>query len=308
MLRSKLVVVILVFSIALIFVEIVLRKVWGFGDMILFQEDTAFEYIPKPNQDRRRFGNDNIYNEYSMRSLPLTKDDTCIVLGFGDSILNGGVLTDQDSLATTLVENQLQEKGNNGVRFLNISAGSWAPDNCAAYLNKYGSFNAKMIVLFVSSHDAHDNMTFEKIVGVHESYPQKQYPLAMLELMVRYVMPRVMNLMKDDGMTENLMINKDGPAFNSGFEFFKDFTQKNGIPFIVCLHAEKTEVQEAKFNTQGDEILQYCAKNNIKVISGLEIGEDVNDFRDGIHINEKGQKRWAKTLVKEIQGTIKACL
>jgi hypothetical protein len=94
--------------------------------------------------------------------LPLTEKNECIILGFGDSVINGGTIIDQDSLATTITENQLQNRIGNGVRFLNISAPSWGPDNCAAYLNKYGSFNARMLVLFVSSHDAHDNMTLKK--------------------------------------------------------------------------------------------------------------------------------------------------
>jgi lysophospholipase L1-like esterase len=278
--------------------------------MLLYTGDDAFEYIAKPNQDNVRFGNRIISNDYSMRSLPLNENDSCTVLGFGDSVINGGVLTDQDSLATTLVENQLQSENSQRVRFLNISAGSWGPDNCAAYLSRYGSFNAKMIILFVSSHDAHDNMTFEKIVGVHPSYPEKQYPLAVAELIGRYVWPRMVAMLSKDnnGTAENLMINKGGVEFNSGFDFFKDFTQKNEIPFLICLHAEKIEVEAGQFNTQGDEILKYCLKNNIKVISGLEIGEDVNDFRDSIHLNEKGQKRWAKALLKEIQATIKSCL
>jgi len=309
--RSRLVIgVVLFFLLAFIAVEITLRKGWGLGSMLLYTEDDAFEYIAKPNQDNVRFGNRIISNDYSMRSLPLNEDDSCTVLGFGDSVINGGVLTDQDSLATTLVENQLQSEDSHRVRFLNISAGSWGPDNCAAYLNKYGSFNAKMIILFVSSHDAHDNMTFEKIVGVHPSYPEKQYPLAVAELIGRYVWPRLVAMLSKDnnGTAENLMINKGGIEFNPGFDFFKDFTQKNEIPFLVCLHAEKIEVEAGQFNTQGDEILKYCLENRIKVISGLEIGEDVNDFRDTIHLNEKGQKRWAKVLLKEIQGTIKSCL
>ena len=128
-----------------------------------------------------------------MRSLPIGTNDGCTVLGFGDSVLNGGTLTDQDSIATTIVEKQLR-RTNANLRFLNISAGSWGPDNCAAYLKKFGSFDAKMIVLFVSSHDAHDNMTFEKTVGVHKSYPNEQYPLALLELLDRYVRPRLMKL------------------------------------------------------------------------------------------------------------------
>lgn len=43
---------------------------------------------------------------------------------------------------------------------LNISAGSWGPDNCAAYLKHYGLFGAKAMSLLVSSHDAMILWTF----------------------------------------------------------------------------------------------------------------------------------------------------
>jgi lysophospholipase L1-like esterase len=288
--------------------EVALRKFWGLGEMtILFQEDPAFEYIAQPNQDKVRFGNRVVYNEYSMRSLPVQDEDKCIVLGFGDSVINGGALTDQDSLATTIVENRIRQNTNSGFRFFNISAGSWGPDNCAAYLKKYGAFNAKLIILFVSSHDAYDNMTFEKTVGVNQSYPQEPYPLAMLELLDRYLKPRVAALLGEESKPDDLMINKGGSEFNPGFEFFKNYTQDHNIPFLVCLHAERKEVEDGKFNAQGDEILRYCEQNNIKVISGLKIGERLSDFRDQIHINESGQKRWAELLQNEIRQTIKVC-
>ncbi len=296
-------VVVLFVGILLIMTEIILRSVWGFGEMLLFQEDQDFEYIAKPNQSIVRFGNENIYNEYSMRSLPLTRDVKCVVVGFGDSVFNGGTLTDQDSLATTIVENSLKQTSP-GARFLNVSAASWGPDNCAAYLKRYGSFNAKMIILFISSHDAYDNITHEKTVGVHKSYPEKQYPLALLELMGRYVMPRVMNALGSEVNANELMINKDGTEFNPGFEFFKNYSQDNNIPLLVCLHAERKEVEQGKFNPQGEEILAFCAKNNIKVITGMEVREELSDFRDDIHINEKGQKRWAGVLLKEIRDMI----
>ncbi len=104
----KLLMIIALFLIALISLEIFLRKALGLGSMVLFQEDIAIEYIPAPNQHSVRFGNKVAYNEFSMRSLPIDADDRCIVLGFGDSVLNGGTLTDQDSIATTIVEKQLQ--------------------------------------------------------------------------------------------------------------------------------------------------------------------------------------------------------
>jgi lysophospholipase L1-like esterase len=103
------------------------------------------------------------------------------------------------------------------------------------------------------------------------------------------------------------MINKGGTQFNPGFEFFKNYTQDHNIPFLVCLHAERKEVEDGKYNAQGNEILRYCEQNNIKVISGLKIGERLSDFRDQIHINESGQKRWAELLHNEIRQTIKIC-
>jgi hypothetical protein len=303
--RTILIVAVLSFVIA----EICLRQIWGLGNMLLFDSDPSYEYISKPNQDTKRFGNRVISNEFSMRSLPLTDQDSCIVLGFGDSVINGGALTDQDSLATTIVEQKLQQEKSKAFRFLNISAGSWAPDNCAAYLTKHGAFNAKMIVLFVSSHDARDNMTFEPVVGVHQSYPDKQYPLASIELFDRYLWPRISGLMQRQQPTnDTLLISKEGDEFNPGFQKFKDYTEKNGIPFVICLHVDRMEAEQKKFNAQGDEILAFCAANNIKVISGLQIGEDVGDFRDDIHLNERGQRRWSEVLVKEIKETLTTCM
>lgn len=283
--------------------EIILRTLWGFCDTVLYQADKDFEYIEQPNQDRVRFGHKVVYNEYCMRSKPL-EENQCVVLGFGDSVINGGVLTDQDSIATTIVEKQL----NNGTRFLNISAGSWGPDNCAQYLKKYGDFKARMIVLFISSHDAHDNMTFEPVVGYDESYPEKQYFLATAEVFNRYILPRIKGLISSGNSKDNLMINKNGQGFNTGFDYFRDYTQKHNIPFIVCLHAERIEVEQGRYNSQGDEIIDYCAKNNINLIKGLDIGENLGDFRDEIHINERGQKRWANVLAPAIQNIVKECL
>ena len=85
------------------------------------------------------------------------------ILVFGDSVLNGGSLTDHKKLATTLLEKSLQKSCDPLIRVLNISAGSWGPDNAFSYLKKHGDFNASAIVLFFSSHDAHDNMYHEKI-------------------------------------------------------------------------------------------------------------------------------------------------
>ena len=154
----------------LVGVEVVLRSVWGFGKMPLYAASEKWEYMSLPNQEGVRLGNRYYYNSYGMRSeeVDTTKRH---VLGLGDSVIYGGVQTDQDSLATSIFSRET------GVQMLNISAGSWGPDNCAAYLREYGMFGAEGVFLFVSSHDAHDDMDFTPTVGVHVSYPDKQYPL-----------------------------------------------------------------------------------------------------------------------------------
>ena len=106
--------------------EAVLRYRFGFCDAPLSIESDRYEYIFAPNQNRHRFGNHIIYNSYSQRSQEPDSNKT-IVLGLGDSVINGGVQTDHGDLATTIASNDT-------LQILNISAGSWGPDNCAAYL------------------------------------------------------------------------------------------------------------------------------------------------------------------------------
>ena len=151
-------------------------RFYGFANAPLFEESIAYEYIAKPNQDMMRFGNHIHYNSYSQRS---DEPDTTkvIILGLGDSVINGGVQVDQDDIATSLFTKET------GMQMLNISVGSWGPDNCAAYLRENGLFGAKAMFLVVSSHDAHDNINHQPVVGVHPSYPDKQYPLAWAELL-----------------------------------------------------------------------------------------------------------------------------
>jgi hypothetical protein len=303
--RKRNVWIITIVVVAVVIAELLLRSFWGFGNMVLFYEDPAFEYLALPNQSVKRFGNRIFYNANSMRSEPLTSDDGCVVLGLGDSVINGGTLVDQDSLTTTLVENEFSGK----LRFLNISAGSWGPDNCAAYVEKFGTFNAKMIVLFVSSHDAHDNMAFDKTVGVNESYPDHQYPLAIIEVLDKYIIPRVSGMLSSKApAAENLMINKNGEGFNKGFQKLLELSQNKQIPFVVCLHAERMELLNKSFNSQGDEILAFCRSNQIKVITGFEVGERPEYYRDDIHLNEKGQKAWVSAIADEISSKLSPCL
>jgi hypothetical protein len=218
------------------------------------------------------------------------------VLGFGDSVLNGGVQTEQDSLATSIIENVLKKEYSENIRCLNISYGSWGPDNCFAYMEEFGDFDANLIFLLVSSHDAYDNMDFGKVVTVHPSYPSKQYKSAIYELIDRYLIPRVFTKQKKD---EGDHIVK-GDIFNPGFLSFYNYTQEKNIPLFIYLHPDKKELTERKYDTQGDEIMKFCKDHNIPLLKGIEY-EDESCFRDGIHLNEHGQRILANVLLPEIK-------
>lgn len=237
-----------------------------------------------------------------MRSPELSASDSAYILGLGDSVINGGTLTDQDSLATTLISKALTSILQKKTLMLNISAGSWGPDNAAAYVKKYGSFGAKMIVLVVSSHDAHDNMHFEKIVGISPDFPDHQYPLATLELWDRYIWPRYFksHFVKVERDKE-LGIYKNDTAFNTGFNSLLHYSERKKLPLLVYLNPETSEIHAKQYNSQGKEIISFCNKNNIPLVLGLDQGFNENDYRDNIHLNERGQRQLAEILTPYIE-------
>lgn len=118
----------------LIVVESSLRFAYGFGKMPLYATSDKYEYMALPNQSGVRLGNRYCFNTFGLRSDEVNPHKKHI-LGLGDSVIYGGVQTDQDSLATSLFSVET------GMQMLNISEGSWGPDNCAAYLKEKGMFS-----------------------------------------------------------------------------------------------------------------------------------------------------------------------
>lgn len=282
-----------------VFVEIILRFVFGFCDAVLYQSSSAYEYIAQPNQQRYRFFAHINYNSYSQRSEEPDSTKT-IVLGLGDSVIFGGTMLDQDSIATTLFSKETC------MQMLNISSGSWGPDNCAAYLKEKGTFGAKAMVLVCSSHDAFDVMSHVPVVGIYPNYPDKQYKLAIWELMNRYLMPRIKGWLgqselvdPDAKVVKN--VNSEGVAqkslnFDPGFEQLLQISKEKNIPFFIYLHPEMGEVENKEYKEGGKLIIEWAKANNVKLVNGLDEGVTASMFRDVIHLNEKGQRNLANSL------------
>lgn len=284
----------------LLLFESILRIKWGFCDALLYQSSNQYEYIAQPNQDRDRFGAHIHYNSYSQRNEEPDSTKT-IILGLGDSVLFGGTWMDQDSLATTLFSKET------GLQMLNISAGSWGPDNCAAYMQEKGTFNAKAIILVCSSHDAYDTMSFTPVVGKFPNYPDKQYKLAIWELIDRYALPRIYNYFsqvkhkldpdaKVIAQIQNAAVAKKSELFNPGFAQIKAIADSLHIPFAIYLHAETNEITAGQYNEMGNKIIKWAKTNQVSLVQGIESGETVNMYKDAIHYNEKGQRHLANIM------------
>ena len=284
--------------------ETFLRAYYGFCDTVLMQESRYYEYIAQPSQRRFRFRRHVEYNSKSMRS-PEPDSSAQKIMGFGDSILNGGVLVDQDSLATTIMSKHLSQSRGRKVQFLNVSSGSWGPDNCFAYLERHGDFKAKTFWLFVSSHDAYDSMNFEKTVDVVAGYPSRQYSFAWLELCNRYLLPALSSMLRANAASaapRTLRINKqrDGDAFNPGFQRFVDYSRDNGVELKIYLHAELDELKLGGYNDHGLQIIKFAEERGVPLVKDLEHGLQETDFHDFIHLNDAGHKRMADIVLKNL--------
>ena len=149
----------IVFSLVMLIAgELVVRFYLGLGDPPLTMSDPVMGYRFKPSMTYHRFGHVIHYNAYSERSddFPPRKSQPgeVRVMVIGDSVINGGVLTDQSETSTAVLQRRLTDDLHRRVLVGNASAGGWGPPNELGYVQEFGFLDADVVVLVVSSHDA----------------------------------------------------------------------------------------------------------------------------------------------------------
>lgn len=174
--------------------EIVARLGLGLGDPPLNEAFPDLEYALRPGT-YHRFGNTIRINSHHMRSdeFPArkTSPDELRVMVMGDSVVNGGSLTDQADLATEAIQRELGRALGRPVVVGNVSAGSWGPGNLLAYARRFGLFDTDVVVIVLNSVDASDNPTGRPVVGIDPSFPARRPWSALGEAVTRYLLPRL---------------------------------------------------------------------------------------------------------------------
>lgn len=166
-------------------VETTCRLGFGLGDPPLEILDPACGYRFKPSQEVTRFGNRVSYDANSVREgdVDLPSRPTWKTLVIGDSVLNGGSLTDGRDTATEVLNGLAYELEGRFLQFMNLSAGSWAPPQQLGYLKAYGTLGADAIVLVLSSHDA-----LGPAKGGRAPFPSEKPWTATEEVVLRYLL------------------------------------------------------------------------------------------------------------------------
>jgi hypothetical protein len=293
-------------AVGCVVVEGVARWGLGLGQPPLTAVHPRIEYLFAPNQDVYRFGNHFVTNAWGMRSrsFPAKKlnPDELRVLIFGDSVVNGGSLTDQEELATAIVERRLAEQLDRPVLVANISAGSWGPGNWLAFANEYGFFDADYIILVSNSGDDVDCPTFQPLDP--NTHPFAAPWCAASELFSRYV-PRYLPAVFAPLPTVAPPID-EAEALRQGLNDMKEFlemAQSQTTNVFVIQYLDRSEIADATTAPGFAHINKLCGKLKIPVDSTRRffLPNDVNQsFRDDIHPTADGQRKLADAIVESV--------
>lgn len=273
--------------------EIFARVVLGLGDPPLTVRDPKIEYMFKPGI-YQRFGNAIVYNEYSMRSLPPQRGNVVgdIALVVGDSVVNGGAETDQSDLASEILRRSLTA----GSWVGNVSAGSWGPANMAAYLNRFGTFGADHILLVLSSHDLHDVPTFPDDLGV--DFPVVRPTFAVEEALTRYL-PRYLPSWLSPLGAPSQNVSEGAAKGDLEVRNLIALLKTSGVHFAVLLHPTVSELGSGP-NQDGKSLRHLLETLDVNYI---DMRRELlpSDYRDTIHLNAVGQKKYARRFLEVIK-------
>jgi len=288
-----------------------LRFGLGLGDPPLLQNDPTIEYLYQPNQSVRRFGSFMHVNAYSMRSddFPETKSssDELRIFMVGDSVINGGVPTDQSAIASTILQRELSQKLGRKVIVGNASASSWGPPNELAYMQRHPKlFDADVVIIVVSSHDVVDVPTFKGNAGVSLNMPDRKPISALGELVARYLLPKlgVSNGAGDaPPPAPTTQVTTDNPDVRLCLDDLRQMismAKSIGARVIVVQHIERAEAN-GHLLPGHDLFLNAATEAGAQVVqlapafdASLAAGRD--PWRDIIHPNEVGQRAIADVL------------
>jgi hypothetical protein len=297
----------------LITLEVGLRLLFGFGQPLIYQADQEIGYLLAPCQRTQRFGNRIEINQYGMRSPGISVNRppaTLRVLLVGDSIANGGWWTDQAHILSVLIAHQLEPliAGTpfEQVEVLNASANSWGPRNELAYLRRFGTFEAQAVVLLLNTDDLFATAPTSVVVGRDRNYPDHKPPLALAEVISRYLFPppevpeiKVVNAESGDRVGFNL----------EAIQQIHTLANAAGAKFILAMTPLRREIGEPGpldyELTARARLIELSKDRQITYLDFLPVFNNSdppqNLYRDHIHLSPQGNQKVSEVMGRSLQ-------
>jgi hypothetical protein len=279
-------------------------RYYGLHTPVLY-ERTSFGFRPLPNQSIRRFGNRIRYDSLGLRSEPVNvirDPDTLRVLLLGDSVTNGGAVTDQADTIAYRLRNFLKASARS-VEVLSASSPGWATANEAGWLNRYGTLGSQHLLLVLNTYDLFQVAAPSDIVGAHPSFPEHAPLLGLQELLTRYVTARLFSkpVPFDPGAELSMASLDVTRSVLADVRWILLRARHQGaIPVVVLVESVGTSDQSEEAISQAKAALsQLLALMNTPLI---ETTKDIAQnggaalFRDGLHPNAKGNEVIAHVL------------
>lgn len=277
-------------------------RLFGFGNPLIYKADQEIGYLLAPNQQVRRMGNRIKINQYSMRGddLEATKSsDSLRIMLLGDSVANGGWWTDQPMTISAQMERQLSQNDRN-IQVLNASANSWGPRNQWAYLRRFGTFEARVIVLLINTDDLFALPPSTVKVGKDVFYPDRKPPLALSELYQRLWSGVQVSDPKESGDR----VGKNLAAIGA----IKSIAAQNGADLIIAITPLLREVDNSDWRDYERKararLEAFAQEEQIKLIDFLPFFQTEDSpstlYRDHIHLSSKGNEIVSKTIVESL--------
>ena len=308
--NSPFIFALLVLAVAVLLAELFARYYLGLGTPPLYVADPFTEYILKPNQCLRRFGNKIEVNAVSMRSPPLTatrSPDRLRVLVFGNSVVWGGAILDQSQIATELLNQAgLLEVGN-------VAAPGWGPRNWLGYVRRYGFLQATDVVLVVSSHHAFDYHIPTTFKG-DQNMPLSGPVSALAEGIFRYLLPRLGHIVRTAHSPEaspsqraETISSADHHAKQGLVDLlaFLQLARTSGVRVLAVQFATRQEALSGQFQPGNALIQQFLREQGIPSLQICSIfhlcGPIESLYSDDIHpYTAAGQACLARAIERSL--------
>jgi lysophospholipase L1-like esterase len=280
--------------------ELSWRWFLGFGNPPLYLADDQVGYLLSPNQKTRRFGNRIRINQYSMRGVdisPIPDPATLRVLLLGDSIANGGWWTDEDETISAIIARRLrQEMGDRSkVEVLNASAHSWGPRNELAYLQKFGHFQSRAVVLLINTDDLFATAPTALPVGRDRHYPDRRPWCAWAEVFGRYLLPEpAIPELKEVRQEGGDRVGKNLAAI----EQMQALLKSAQIPLLVAMTPLRRELEGPGSRdyelAARERLLAFTRDRNLPYLDFLPVFQAIKSperlYRDTIHLSWEGNQ------------------